>query len=157
MLLCKRKASCHCAGGKCHCAGGKCHVTVQEESVMSLCRRKASCHCAGGKRHVTVQEESVMSLYRRKASCHCTLGKSQLEHRQSGQLGCMRKVAVSVKRKNMHSSWIAQWYSATDSWSNDLGFESRQERWENILLQGQLSVLTLISVSLPLLCFRSST
>ena len=29
------------------------------------------------------------------------------------------------------------------------GFESRQERQENFLLQGQLSVLILISVSVP--------
>ena len=43
-----------------------------------------------------------MSLCSREASCHCTLGQSQLEHGKSGQLVCMRKVAVSVKRK----TWI---------------------------------------------------
>ena len=36
---------------------------------------------------------------------------------------------------------------ASDSWSKGPGFESRQERREKFLLQGQLSVLTLISVS----------
>ena len=35
--------------------------------------------------------------------------------------------------------------------------ESRQERRDNFLLQGQLSVLTLISVSVPPPCYRSST
>ena len=35
-------------------------------------------------------------------------------------------------------------------------FESLQERRENFLLQGQLSVLTLISVSIPPPCYRSS-
>ena len=43
---------------------------------------------------------------------------------------------------------------ASDSWSKGPGFESRQERRENFLLQGQLSVLTLISVSVPPPCYR---
>ena len=43
---------------------------------------------------------------------------------------------------------------APDSWSKVRGFESRQERRENFLLQGQLSVLTLISVSVPAPCYR---
>ena len=37
------------------------------------------------------------------------------------------------------------------------GFESLLERRENFLLQGQLSVLTLISVSVPPPCYHSST
>ena len=44
-----------------------------------------------------------------------------------------------------------------DSWSKGRGFESLQERRENFLLQGQLSVLTLISVSVPSPCYCSST
>ena len=36
------------------------------------------------------------------------------------------------------------------------GFEPRQERREKFLLQGQLSVLTLISVSVPPLCYHRS-
>ena len=36
-------------------------------------------------------------------------------------------------------------------------FKSSQERWENFIPQGQLSVLTLISVSVPPLCYLSST
>ena len=36
-----------------------------------------------------------------------------------------------------------------DSWLKGCGFESLQERRENFLLQGQLCVLTLISVSVP--------
>ena len=46
---------------------------------------------------------------------------------------------------------------APDSWLKGRGFESLQERRENFLLQGQLSVLTLISVSVPPPCYRSST
>ena len=38
---------------------------------------------------------------------------------------------------------------ASDSRSKSPGFESRQKRWENFLLQGQLSVLIVISVSVP--------
>ena len=45
---------------------------------------------------------------------------------------------------------------AMDSWSKSLGFESRQEQGENFLLQGQLSVLTLISVSIQPPCYCSS-
>ena len=45
---------------------------------------------------------------------------------------------------------------APDSWSKGRGFESLQEQRENVL-QGQLSVLTLISVSVPPPCYRSST
>ena len=46
---------------------------------------------------------------------------------------------------------------AADSWLKGRGFESLQERRENFLLQVRLSVLTLISVSVPPLCYRSST
>ena len=46
---------------------------------------------------------------------------------------------------------------APDSGSKGRGFESRQERRENFLLRGQLSVLTLISVSVPPPCYRSGT
>ena len=46
---------------------------------------------------------------------------------------------------------------APDSWSKGRGLESLVERRENFLLQGQLSVRTLISVSVPPPCYRSST
>ena len=46
---------------------------------------------------------------------------------------------------------------APDSWLKGRGFESLLERRENFLLQGRLSVLTLISVSVPPPCYRSST
>ena len=44
-----------------------------------------------------------------------------------------------------------------DLWLKGCRFESLQEQWENFLLQGRLSVLTLISVSVPPLCYHSST
>ena len=46
---------------------------------------------------------------------------------------------------------------APDSGLKGHGFESLQERRENFLLQGRLSVLALISVSVPPPCYRSST
>ena len=49
------------------------------------------------------------------------------------------------------------WTGQLDSWSIGPGFESRQERRDNFLLQSQLSVLTLISVSVPPQCYHSST
>ena len=45
---------------------------------------------------------------------------------------------------------------ALDSWLKGCGFESLQEQQDNFLLQGQLSVLTLILVSVPSPCYRSS-
>ena len=47
--------------------------------------------------------------------------------------------------------------SVVDSRFRGLGFESWLERRENFLLSGQLSALTLISVSVPPPCYRSST
>ena len=44
---------------------------------------------------------------------------------------------------------------APDSWFKGRGFKSLQERRENFVLQGQLSVLTLISVSVPPPRYRS--
>ena len=46
---------------------------------------------------------------------------------------------------------------APDSWLKGRGFESLLERRENFLLQGRLSVLTLILVSVPPPCYHSST
>ena len=46
---------------------------------------------------------------------------------------------------------------APDSWLKGRGFESLLERRENFHLQGRLSVLTLISVSVPPPCYHSST
>ena len=46
---------------------------------------------------------------------------------------------------------------APDSWLKGRGFESLLERRENFLLQGRLSVLTLISIPVPPPCYRSST
>ena len=46
---------------------------------------------------------------------------------------------------------------APDSWSKGRGFESLQERRDNFLLHGHLSVLTHILVSVPPPCYNSST
>ena len=44
-----------------------------------------------------------------------------------------------------------------DLWWKGRRLKSLQERWENFLLRGQLSVLTLILLSVPPLCYCSST
>ena len=67
-----------------------------------------------------------------------------------------------------HSYFVLSWWinlgggdssvvRAPDSWLKGRGFESLLERRENFLLQGRLSVLTLISVSVPPPCYHSST
>ena len=48
----------------------------------------------------------------------------------------------------MTKAGIAQWLERRTVAS----FESLKERWENFLLQGKLSVLALISVSVPPQC-----
>ena len=52
-------------------------------------------------------------------------------------------------------SGIAQ-SGAPDLWLKDLRFKSWQEWRENLLLQGQLFVPTLISVSVPPWCYCSN-
>jgi len=61
--------------------------------------------------------------------------------------------SINSKRGSGDSSVVR----ARDSWSKSRGFESRQERREHFLLQGQLSVPPLISVCVPSPCYRSST
>ena len=57
-----------------------------------------------------------------------------------------------------HYYWgVAQWLERRTHDRKGRGFESLLERWENSILQGWLSVLTLISVSVPPPCYRSST
>ena len=57
----------------------------------------------------------------------------------------------------MTGTGIAQWLARrTRDWKV-AGSNPLQERRENVLLQGRLSVLTLISLSVPPPCYRSST
>ena len=56
-----------------------------------------------------------------------------------------------------HGAGIAQWLERRTLKLKGRGFESLLERRENFLLQGRLSVLTLISVSVPPPCYHSST
>ena len=73
------------------------------------------------------------------------------------------RLAVYRGRQGTRSSnWILMWRDssvvrAPDLWLKGRGFESLLEQWENFLLPGRLSVLTLISVSVPPLCYHSST
>ena len=52
---------------------------------------------------------------------------------------------------------IAQWLERQTHDLKGCGFESLLEQRENFHLQGRLSVLTLILVSVPPPCYRSST
>ena len=63
----------------------------------------------------------------------------------------------SVHRKDNPRGRDSSVVRAPDSWLKGRGFESLLERRENFLLQGRLSVLTLISVSVPPPCYHSST
>ena len=65
--------------------------------------------------------------------------------------------AMHIKRKPRWLNWgggDSSVVRAPDSWLKGRGFESLLE---NFLLQGRLSVLTLISVSVPPPCYHSST
>ena len=85
----------------------------------------------------------------------------------SGQLAVTKSSALAYFRKLWYKSGIFQMVHdgggdssvvrAPDSWLKGRGFESLLERRENFLLQGRLSVLTLISVSVPPPCYHSST
>ena len=67
---------------------------------------------------------------------------------------CLYKAQICLMVVGSGDSSVVR---ASDSWSKGPEFESRQERREKFLLQGQLSVLTLVSVSVPPLSYRSST
>ena len=58
---------------------------------------------------------------------------------------------------SVHGDGDSSVVRAPDSWLKGPGFKSLQERRENFLLQGRLSVLTLMSVSVPPPCYCSST
>ena len=79
-------------------------------------------------------------------------------------------VSLTLDLQRSVAVWKSRWKSsaptgggdgsvvrAPDSWLKGRGFESLLERRENFLLRGRLSVLTLISVSVPPPCYRSST
>ena len=60
-------------------------------------------------------------------------------------------------RKREMGSGDSSVVRAPDSWLKGHRFESLLERQENFLLRGRLFVLTLILVSIPPLCYHSST
>ena len=57
------------------------------------------------------------------------------------------KMRIVEENANHHGGGDSSVVRAPDSWLKGRGFKSLQERRENFLLQGRLSVLTLISVS----------
>ena len=61
------------------------------------------------------------------------------------------------KQSHTCVQWDSSVIRTPDSWLNGREFESLQEQRANFLLQGQLSVLTLISVSVPPPYYCSST
>ena len=74
---------------------------------------------------------------------------------------CFARTTRVLQRKRKHSCPLGGGDSSVvrvpDSWLKGRGFESLLKRRENFLLQGRLSVLTLISVSFPPPCYHSST
>ena len=75
-------------------------------------------------------------------------------HRQTSAHHHKKRNAEKEKEGGGGDSSVVR---APDSWLKGRGFESLLERRENFLLQGRLSVLTLISVSVPPPCYHSST
>ena len=67
------------------------------------------------------------------------------------------KYKCNCRRNSNYGGGDSSVVRAPDSWLKGRGFESLLERRENYLLQGRLSVLTLISVSVPPPCYHSST
>ena len=63
----------------------------------------------------------------------------------------VRSVTEMLQQGNGDSSVVR----APDSWSKDLGFESPQERRKDFPFRGQLSMLTVIQVSVPPPCYCS--
>ena len=89
--------------------------------------------------------------------CHCGVQRYQTHNLSDFSL-CMT-FSNSTFHKTLLNYQSVNWLvvRAPDSWLKGRGFESLLERRENFLLQGQLSVLTPISVSVPPPCYRSST
>ena len=75
---------------------------------------------------------------------------------------CVRACVVCSVCTSQHSGKLYYWEQDSsvvrvpDLWLKGCRFESQQEQRENCLPQGQLSVLTLISVSIPTPCYHSS-
>ena len=65
--------------------------------------------------------------------------------------------AVDCRAYDICRARIIQWLERQTHNQKGRGFKSRQKRRENFLLQGQLSVLTLILVSVSPQCYLSST
>ena len=79
---------------------------------------------------------------------------THLHHEQQRVVTFTEKQCNSYSPRRGGDSSVVR---APDSWLKGRGFESLLERRENFLLQGRLSVLTLISVSVPPPCYHSST
>ena len=100
-------------------------------------------------------------LFVRKSEISRWVG-SRLRKRQAGKemeekVLMLGWLVLHQQRSRILGSGDGSVVRAPDSWLKGRGFESLLERRENFLLQGQLSVLTLISVSVPPPCYCSST
>ena len=135
----------------CNCAKGGHFAFVRSIDNSVLFSSMVTTHC-----DITVEVVAVVGL-----PC---LGKS---------LPCLGKAATCARVVQLDLIWLycnafclgylkdvtsrdSSVVRAPDLWLKGHGFESLQEQRENFLLQSQLSVLTLISVSVPPPCYRSS-
>ena len=96
------------------------------------------------------RRKTFLPTIQRFPSAYGCLTSTVREARGSDVVFCSkwdwRSCLVYLPRYKSHSTALSQ-----------NGFESLLERQENFLLQGRLSVLTLISVSVPPPCYHSST
>ena len=90
---------------------------------------------------------------RDRSNCHVTT-KQSANSFSCEDWGPYKLKVLNFRRVGGGDSSVVR---APDSWLKGRGFESLLERRENFVLQGRLSVLTLISVSVPPPCYHSST
>ena len=114
-------------------------------------RLEGPCHGASGGTHLHLGCSSYTDPYVQPHSHQIIFDTPEDYNRQD--LFTNTQNTSTLKKGGGDSSVVR----APDSWLKGRGFESLLERRENFLLQGWLSVLTLISVSVPPPCYRSST
>ena len=132
--------------------GGKCFKCGKYSVVYVVCIHKFWLMC------LCLQEYSLLAEYDFILVCVClqvywtgvpTTSRVWLQKWHS-------QPWYQVSTKLISGSGDSLVVRASDLWLKGSGFKSQQERRENFLLQGQLFVLTLILVSVPPLCYRSS-
>ena len=121
-----------------------CHTSYHVSKDQVCCNAVISCHISYHFMCRKIRSITVLSLsdiISNSISCHWQ---------------CMGSFVYDIKHL-VSEGGDSSVVRAPDSWTKGRGFESPQERRETFLLHGQLSVLTLISISVPPPCYCSRT